>query len=402
MSNDRTTDQDQHEQAVSQWKDEFLADDPPEPTLTEAPAPELSTPPAPVADPAPTPAPEPAAAASTEPATGQPSPASAETPPAPPSAPTQPPVDPPTTPQPEPFTVKADGREFRHEGVTKAPDGSIAFTPDAWRVFQANHVADRGAWREQVQQFRREQADTQTRITAKEEANKVLLDRFQQLVALGSQDIGALAEWVVKTQAELPTFVAQLKDREREAETEALRRQVAEIERERMRPQLEPQWKAGVTQWAERMVAEQPALAGVNAAEAAAHLWDHHRDLLLMDAPEDDPGGAFRRGDPVVNLPVLYKLLTEQAHATARLAAERQKWEQQRAAEAARQQATHQNAVAQRPPTAPATVAATKARTVPTRQKETIRPRNQDGTFAPSNAKQSFEREWDDFDPLAD
>lgn len=323
---------------------------------------------------------------------GQPTPTPAETP-VTASAPTTPPV--PDTPSETPTAIKADGRELPIPGVMQRANGDLVI-PAASRNALQMHLADRRVIQQRETEHKRQLADLQQQVSAKDQTAQALVKQIETL--LDANDLNAVADWVEKVRTEFPRFMADARVREQEAREQALQQRLRELELERERPNLEPAWQAGVKDHAASLIAADPDLTGLDPAVVDA-LWAEHKDRLVVLAPADDPAAGIRKGEPAVQLEELRRLLIVEAKASRRIAAERQKWEQERAAEAARQQARTINAAATQPPKAPTTVTAVKAKTISVKERSApSRPRNPDGTFA----KTDFDKEWADFDPLAE
>lgn len=228
---------------------------------------EQTTPTPDTPDPA-SPPPEPPVPTDAAPATETPPPspdlAAPETP-ASPEAPAS--TDPPAAVPPAapvPFTFRVDGREVSPKGAVVQPDGTIAFTPESFRTFQQQYVADRGVWRQKEQQYQRQIEQTARQQTAAQAQAEAILTAITKAAEQGDQAIYDLATGFAQN---LPKLKA-------EAEARFYRTQLEEQERATAPQQAAQQWESWkearedaldhAIQWAEQQE-DYKAIAGQTA-----------------------------------------------------------------------------------------------------------------------------------------
>lgn len=329
-----------------------------------------------------------------------------------PAAPVQPPTPaapPPVTatslpseqpPTESPYAFKADGKELSIPGAVKLANGDLRIPATSLNHLQ-RHLADRGEWQRVLTERQRTESDLRTQVDTAKQTNVGLLERFQQMLDLAATDPDGLIAYALKAREELPRYVQQQQERQRDSETEQLRQRLAEVELERNLPQLEPVWRENVAQRVAALLGQDPTLADLDASTLAAAVWeDRHHAGLLVRAPADDPSGAFKKGDVAVDLRVLSLLVQQHAKTERRIAAERAKVLAAQAAETERLRAAAQNTANLTPPVTTPVLAHGKTPSGPTvKQKQVVsggRPRNDDGTF--KSSREAFEDEWDKLD----
>lgn len=240
------------------WVDKMfgaLADEPTTPTPdTPDPASPPPEPPVPT-DAAPateTPPPSPDSAAPETPASPE-APASTDPPAAVPPA------------APVPFTFRVDGRDVSPKGAVVQPDGTIAFTPESFRTFQQQFVADRGVWRQKEQQYQRQIEQTAQQQTAAQVQAEAILTAITKAAEQGDQAIYDLATGFAQN---LPKLKA-------EAEARFYREQLERQEKAAAPQQAAQQWESWqaareealdlAVQWAEQQD-DYKAIAGQTGA----------------------------------------------------------------------------------------------------------------------------------------
>lgn len=260
-----------------------------DPTTTEtAPTPDVEAAAPVVADAAPTdatPAPEGDAAATP--------PAAAATPDAPSDAPAAPE---PEAPPPEPVIVNADRRPYLIEGATKAPDGTIQFTPEAWSKYQG--VVSQGLRYEQA--YRQLQQREHAAKRAQQDAEQAGAEESARAAAL-ADGLAALIQNDTNLAAYLgPQVQALINAADRAALDK--RRELMDL---RSRPdpeQVAAEQRARVEQALEDelMSAALPAYPDLNAdprvrAEVIGFLRQHADKYVTLDA----------KGQASINVPFL-------------------------------------------------------------------------------------------------
>lgn len=316
--------------------------------------------------------------ASTTTATPAPSPASASSPPAanasapaatpaatPESASQTPgtddatasPPNPDDTPSPtpavaaEPFAFKADGREIALEGLTRTPDGVVQFTPDAWKAFHANHVADRGGIQQRMQSYQQQLAQARSQVatqqqsrTASEAKSDAILSQLTDWHGKGPEEFVAR---VAAMYDQFPTLLAK-------AEAEHWKQQ-AQMASQSQAPQQQAQaWEAAApTFWP----AFREMLDQTLADPKFAVLKDRADEVfaqLQQIGTEEQAVGFQPDGTPAFDEKTFWRELRRMAQVEQRIQQERTKAEQ-------KADLQKRNAAALAKPNTPPVVSATPA-----------------------------------------
>lgn len=319
--------------------------------------------------------------------------------PASPTPATPDPAAPVSVPEPVPHTFKADGRELPIPGLVREANGDIRVPAGSVQHLQ-RHLADRTEVQRRETQYRHQLTQYQQTIAAKDQARDALLTQYEQLIQLALEQPDQVQAWASQKAQQFPAFRANLERVEVEAERNRLLQERAEIERERMRPQLEPIWRQNVAQYAAQMAQERPELAGLTVDDALIErIWQWKDQGLLTVADRDYPEAGVKAGEVAFSQAMLIQLLAQESVAYRRLAEARTQWEQEQATKLAQAKATALNTAAQQVK-APTAVPAAGART-PAAPSTDQRPRRPDGTFAPAGTpSKNWDREMDEWNPF--
>jgi hypothetical protein len=192
------------------------------------------------------------------------------------------------------------------------PDGTITFTPEAFRHLQQHNLGDRGVWREKDRQ-------AQQALQTERQVKNTLLERVQAVFGASDEEILNKIDEFRKNAPVLMVELAAQADRERLKQIDEER---AAAEAERAWQEAEPQWRAGLVPQIQQITAELGA-TGLNAEQLAEELWSLKDEGLIVRAPTDLPDIGIKQGDPVYNLKLLRRELTRAKAVEDRIQKER-------------------------------------------------------------------------------
>lgn len=302
----------------------------------------------------------PAAPAAPAPTSGSPLPAPSDAQPLA-TAPVSPAASAPATaPLEQPFAFRVDQTDVSIPGITKAADGSVRITPDAWNTLRAQHLGNRAAWSAREQRYQQqvralEQRDHQALSVNEARANAVLA----AITKAAEQGEQAVYDLALGFAAKLPQLTAR-------GEAEYWRRQ-AEGATQRLRPIDQQADLEANRAWLQDSV-EQYVAEAVKDPRYAALVGQEERIVKAFHELEGDLFYRDSEGWKIAGSVFYRELGREAAHAkeAAELRAQVTK-----AAEVQHRNAAALAPTASVPPTAPA-----KAGAAPPSSEEGQRPKN--------------------------
>lgn len=221
-----------------------------------------------------------------------------ETPAAPVEAADAEPAEAPPEPVPStPFSYRAYGADHSpFTGAMVTPEGKVEFPPDAVprlkQVLAEGHNAE--------SRRRQTERETQTKLVSARGANAQLVRRADMTLARLAElrrNPDALQQWFNDLDRNWDVLEAQVERDALQKELETQRTAAQEQLIRQQREALEPQLRSTLERTVGEMVGAEAELTGLNALEAAERLWSAFRGRVFQEAQQDDPGGAYRKGE---------------------------------------------------------------------------------------------------------
>lgn len=223
-------------------------------------------------------------------------PAASEEPPAPQETP-----EAPAEPVAKPFSYRAYGADHSpFDGATEAPDGALAFPPEAAQRLRQALAEGHNA------ESRRRTTDREHvgKLTSARGANAALVEQANVTLARLAElrrNPEALQQFfadldrnwaILEAQAERDALKTQLERRQQAADEQAIA-QRAEALRPHMRSTLE--------QRVGEMIRAESGLAHLDPAKMSERLWNSFFDRCFVEAEHDDPNGQYRAGEILID-----------------------------------------------------------------------------------------------------